>query len=237
MTETVPESTAAPAVPPAPPQQKTRGARPAPGQAAAGVRRRKPPRQQGPLRAPHPLLDRLAELYPQLFGAQFRPLKIGVFQDLLARHAEEIKKEELKVALGLHTRSTRYLESVAAGQMRHDLEGTPVEPLAPEHVHHAVMEVFRRRQQRSRQDLKPWLLARLVEAIEASGLAREDYLARIHTSDEFALEGLQYAFAELAERAAKREALLTAYRASGRSVEEFAEMYGLDVATVRKAVG
>jgi hypothetical protein len=98
------------------------------------------------------------------------------------------------------------------------------------------MEVFRRRQQRSRQDLKPWLLERLVEAIEASGLTREDYLARIHTSDAFALEGLQYAFAEIAERAAKREALLRAYRSSGRSVAEFAEMYGLQAAVVEQAL-
>jgi len=239
MTESVPESTAAPAAPPA--AAAAPAVRPprARGATAGGPRRRnsnKPAGPRPPAKAPHPLLDRLAELYPQLFGAHFRPLKIGVFQDLMARHGEEFKKEELKVALGLHTRSTRYLESAAANEMRCDLEGQPVEPLAPEHVHHAIMEVFRRRQQRSRQDLKPWLLERLVEAIEASGLARDDYMARIHTSDAFALEGLQHAFAEVAERAAKREALLRAYRASGRGVAEFAEMYGLQAAVVEQAL-
>jgi ProP effector len=232
MTPSVPEETpAAPAAPAAAPSspastQRPRGARP---------RGRKPPSAQA-ARAPHPLLDRLAEFYPHLFGAQFRPLKIGVFQDLVARHPDDLPKDELKVALGFHTRSTRYLESVAAGQARHDLEGAETEPLAPEHVHHAIMEVFRRRQARSRENLKPWLLDRLVAAIDASGLSQGEYLERIHTSEPFALEALDRAFAEIAERAAKREALQRAYQASGRSVEEFAEMYGLDVATVQAAV-
>lgn len=204
--------------------------------AKAKARPRRPARPSRPLRAPHPLLDRLAELYPQLFGAQFRPLKIGVFQDLVARHPEALPKDELKIALGLHTRSTRYLECVAAGQPRHDLEGQPTEPLAPEHVHHAIMEVFKRRQQRSQQDLKPWLLDRLVQAIDASGLERDAYLERVRTGDPLALEMLQQAFGEIAARAAKREALRRAYEASGRSVAEFADMYGLDVATVEAAV-
>jgi len=241
MTPSVPEET--PAIPAtsatAPEVQRPPAANP--GTRGARPRGRKPSPGAGPgrgpaPRAPHPLLDKLAELYPQLFGAQFRPLKIGVFQDLVARHPQDLPKDELKVALGLHTRSTRYLESVASGQARHDLEGAATEPLAPEHVHHAIMEVFRRRQARSRQDLKPWLLDRLVAAIDASGLARDAYLERIRTSDPFALEALQHAFAEIAERAAKREALQRAYQASGRSVEEFAEMYGLDVAAVRQAV-
>jgi ProP effector len=98
------------------------------------------------------------------------------------------------------------------------------------------MEVFRRRQARSRQDLEPWLLDRLVTAIDASGLPQAEYLERVRTSDPFALEALQHAFAQIAERAARREALQRAFQASGRSIAEFAEMYGLDVATVETAL-
>ena len=94
------------------------------------------------------MLEKLFQLYPKLFGARFLPLKLGVFQELMALHPDEFKKEDLKVALGLHARSTRYLESVASGAKRHDLNGVPVEDVAPEHVHHAIMEVFRRRQAR-----------------------------------------------------------------------------------------
>ena len=115
----------------------------------------------------HPALQKLFELYPQMFGAQFLPLKLGVYQDLLALHPEEFKREDLKIALGLHARSMRYLESVATGQPRHDLKGLPVEPVAPEHVHHAIMEVFRRRQARSNEDLRPYVRVQLMRAIAA----------------------------------------------------------------------
>lgn len=185
---------------------------------------------------PRPVLERLFELYPQLFGAHFRPLKLGIFQDLMALHADEFSKDDLKAALGFHARSTRYLESVAAGEKRHDLKGEPVDDVAPEHIHHAIMEVFRRRQTRSKQDLRPWLRDRLVQAIEASGLGREAYAERVRTQDPAALAALDEAFAELASRAARHEALLRAYRGSGRSVEEFADMYGLAPESVREAL-
>src|SRR5262245_39235108 len=114
----------------------SRGAR---GQAAA----RKAPRQV------HPLLQKLFELYPRLFGARFLPLKLGVFEAPGAAHPEALPAAELKVALGLHTRSTRYIEAMASGLARHDLQGKPVEPVAPEHVHYAVMELHRRRSGRA----------------------------------------------------------------------------------------
>jgi ProP effector len=196
----------------------------------------KPKTPRAPRQA-HQVLERLFQLYPKMFGARFLPLKLGVFQELMALHPEDFKKEDLKVALGLHARSTRYLESVAAGNKRHDLNGVPVEDVAPEHVHHAIMEVFRRRQARSKEDLRPWLRSRLVQAIQASGFTREDYIARVHAQDELSVSVLAEAFAELGEQAARREALRRAFQASGRSVEEFAEMYGMDPATVRLSLG
>jgi sRNA-binding protein len=182
------------------------------------------------------VLERLFQLYPKMFGARFLPLKLGVYQELLALHPDEFKKEDLKVALGVHARSTRYLESVAAGHKRHDLNGNPVEDVAPEHVHHAIMEVFRRRQARSKEDLRPWVRSRLVQAIEASGLSREDYTERVNARDELSVAVLHEAFAELAEQAARREALRRAFEASGKSMAEFAEMYGMDPAVVKKTL-
>lgn len=193
-----------------------------------------PPQQR--TREVHPVLEKLFELYPKMFGARFLPLKLGAFQDLMAENPEVFKKDELKVALGLHARSTRYLECVAAGLPRHNLQGEPVEPVAPEHVHHAIMEVFRRRQARSKEDLRPKVRAQLVAAIEASGLSREAYAERIRTQDENATALLDEAFAEIAVRAAKREALVRAFEASGKTVEQFAEMYGMAPADVAQAV-
>ncbi|VWX58644.1 Prop effector [Burkholderiales bacterium 8X] len=181
------------------------------------------------------VLERLFELHPKMFGARFLPLKLGAFQDILALHPDEFKREDLKIALGLHARSTRYLEAVASGHQRHDLDGNPVEPVAPEHVHHAIIEVFRRRQARSQADLRPQLKARLIEAIESSGLGREDYtLMAARMQDEVANAVLDEAFAEIGARTARREALRRAFEASGKSIEAFAEMYGMDLREVRR---
>lgn len=214
---------------------------PAPTAAKKGDRDRQNTQHKGDKgaqrpRKVNPVLEKLFELYPKMFGARFLPLKLGVYQDLLALHPDEFKKEDLKIALGLHARSTRYLEAVATGEKRHDLNGVPVEPVAPEHVHHAILEVFKRRQARTEEDLRPKLRARLVEAVEASGLTREEYMLTVRTNDETSNAVLDEAFAEVGARTAKREALLRAFEASGRTVAEFAEMYGMDPAEVGRTL-
>ena len=179
----------------------------------------------------HPALEQLAGLYPHLFGAVFRPLKRGIFQDLLAAHPDAFEREALKVALGIHTRSTRYLQTVAAGEQRHDLQGQPLEAMAPEHVHHALLEVYRRRKNqkgRPTEDLLPKLRNRMMAAFEASGLTREAYTELVMGRDDAANAILEEAFAEWAARNAKAEALLRAFEASGSTLEQFADMYGMD---------
>ena len=177
------------------------------------------------------VLEQLALLYPQLFGAHFLPLKRGIFQDLLQAHPDVLQSETLKSALAFHTRSTRYLVAVASGLARHDLQAHSVEAMAPEHVHHAVLEVFRRRQGRSTDDLRPKLRERIVHAYEASGLSRADYTALVFGRDELANAVLEEALNEAEARAAKDEALLRAFETSGQSPEAFADMYGLSPRT------
>ena len=195
-----------------------------------------PARAKTPARPVNPALERLFELYPRLFGAHFLPLKLGVFQELLARHPDDFKKDDLKLAMGQHARSTRYLESVAAGQARHDLDGNVVEAVAPEHVHHALLEIFRRRQARTPEDLRPRLRVRLMEAIETSGLSREAYADLMRVQDEATNALLDEAVAELGLEAAKRDALVRTFEASGKTVAEFSDMYGLDAAEVTSVV-
>ena len=190
-------------------------------------------------RAPRPIpptLEKLAELYPQLFGAVFLPLKRGIFQDLQAAHPDLFEREALKLALGIHTRSTRYLQCVAAGQPRHDLQGQPVEDMAPEHVHHALLEVFRRRKPRDGEDLQATLRRRIAQAFETSGLTREAYDALVRGRDDKANALLDEAFAEVAERDAKAEALARAFEASGATPEQFADMYGMDRRAVTQSL-
>jgi sRNA-binding protein len=190
---------------------------------------RKPAARKAP-RPVHPLLHKLFELYPRLFGARFLPLKIGIFQDLVAAHPDALPAADLKVALGLHTRSTRYIEAVASGLPRHDLQGQPVEPVAPEHVHHAILELYRRRSGKAPESARERAVAQLAAAVEASGLGREAYRERFTSSDDNVHAMLEEALSQVAQRSARREALQNAFQASGKTVPEFAEMYGLDPA-------
>ena len=193
------------------------------------------PKQHAP-RQVSPVLEKLFELYPKLFGARFLPLKLGIFHDLMARHPDAFKKDELKLAMGQHARSTRYLECVAAGLARHDLDGVAVEPVAPEHVHHAILEVFRRRQARSKDDLRPRLRMLLKQAIENSGLALDDYAALVRVQDEPTNALLDDAMTELKAESAKREALMVTFTASGKTEAEFADMYGMDFKLVSRVL-
>jgi sRNA-binding protein len=191
-----------------------------------------------PARLPtiQPVLEKLFELYPHLFGAEFLPLKLGIFQELLAAHPEHFQRDALKAALGVHTRSTRYLQSVAAGKLRHDLAGKAVESVAPEHVCLALLELFRRKQGRTPDDLQPKFRARLVRAFEASGLAPQEYRARVVTGDARANALLEEALAEYGQQRARQEALCRALESSGKTPAEFAEMYGLDARDVAAAL-
>lgn len=202
---------------------------PAPTRAPAP--RRKPARQI------HPLLHKLYELYPRLFGSRFLPLKLGVFQELVAAHPEALPAAELKVALGLHTRSTRYIEAVASGLPRHDLQGQPVEPVAPEHVHHAILELYRRHSGKTPEQARERAVRQFAAAIEASGLGRDGYRERFNSPDDDVHAILEEALSLVAQKNARREAVQNAFKASGKTVAEFAEMYGLDEVEAKRLLG
>jgi sRNA-binding protein len=210
-------------------------AAPAPEPASASAPARKPSgggRIQGAL----PTLEKLAVLYPALFGAVFLPLKRGIFQELLAAHPESFERDTLKTALSVHTRSTRYLNAVASGMARHDLQGEVVEAMAAEHVHQSIMEVFRRRKPKPGEDLDAKLLQRIGQAFVASKLSREDYTSLMLGKDDAANAALEDALAEAAELDAKAEATRRAFSASGQTQEAFADMYGLHPKAVAEAL-
>jgi ProP effector len=203
---------------------------PAPAEARPQPQRKRggPPGRNGPpARTVHPLLEQLAELHPALFGARFRPLKLGTFHDIMERHPGVFEPAALKEALGQHTRSTRYLESLARGDQRHDLDGQAVAPLALDHHHHALAELFKRRQARSKEDLQPALRARVRELFVQSGLDRAGYAAAAKVQPEALDALLDMADQDQAAEIARREALLRAFELGGLSEAVFADQYGL----------
>ncbi|ANJ91495.1 RNA chaperone ProQ [Serratia plymuthica] len=87
----------------------------------------------------------LAERFPLCFSAEgeARPLKIGIFQDLVERvqGEESLSKTQLRSALRLYTSSWRYLYGVKVGAQRVDLDGNPCGELEQQHVDHARQQL------------------------------------------------------------------------------------------------
>ena len=73
----------------------------------------------------HEGIPQLAELYPSCFRQPRQPLKIGIHNDIVARHPE-LRPSLITRALKTYTRSLGYLETLTAGAARIDLEGNPV---------------------------------------------------------------------------------------------------------------
>ncbi len=104
----------------------------------------------------------LAERFPLCFTAEgeARPLKIGIFADLVARIQGEdsLSKTQLRSALRLYTSSWRYLYGIKLGAQRVDLDGNPCGELEAQHVEHARKQLeeakARVQQQRAAQQAK-----------------------------------------------------------------------------------
>ncbi|SQI40586.1 ProP effector [Leminorella richardii] len=83
----------------------------------------------------------LAETFPRCFTleGEARPLKIGIFQDVITRLPEEtlFSKTQLRTALRLYTSSWRYLHGLKADAQRVDLDGSDCGALEAQHVEHA----------------------------------------------------------------------------------------------------
>jgi len=103
----------------------------------------------------------------------YAPLAIGIDKQLLARRPE-LERKVLRVALGLHTNSLRYLKSMEKATHRFDLDGNAGEEVTEEHRKHAsetLRERFRKdaerrkaqREAEARERQRTEKLSQLVE--------------------------------------------------------------------------
>jgi hypothetical protein len=89
---------------------------------------------------------------------------------------------------------------------------------------------------RQKADLRPQVVQQIIAAVDASGLSRQDYEIRVQTTDPRALELLGAALDAVDQTRARQVATARAFEASGKSLQEFADMYGLDAADVQRAI-
>lgn len=91
--------------------------------------------------APHPVQAARAMLKKlQQDFAVFRdclPLAIGIDKQLIAQQAD-LPRKVLRIALGQHTNSLRYLKSLEKSTHRFNLDGQAAEALTDEHRKHAA---------------------------------------------------------------------------------------------------
>ncbi|MGB1296841.1 MAG: RNA chaperone ProQ [Psychrobium sp.] len=88
------------------------------------------------------IIAMLAETFPACFSVkgEAKPLKIGLFQELSERLAddERVSKTQLRGAIRHYTTSWRYLRCIKAGAKRVDLDGVEGDELEQEHIDHAA---------------------------------------------------------------------------------------------------
>ena len=98
----------------------------------------------------------------------YSPLAIGIDKQLLARRSE-IDRKTLRVALGIHTHSLRYLKVMEKATHRIDLDGNTGDEVTPEHRSHAseiLRERFKKDAERRRAQREAETAARQAEAAE-----------------------------------------------------------------------
>ena len=68
---------------------------------------------------------------------EFKPLSIGIDKQLLEQDGG-IGRKALRLMLGIHTHSFRYLKAMATADRRFNLDGSPASEVSEEHRRHAA---------------------------------------------------------------------------------------------------
>lgn len=91
-------------------------------------------------------LQHFSKLSPKCFGAEPKPLAIGLHNSLIKNEdkkpeTERISKTAIRKFLGQYTRSIAYKEHLKAGSPRINLQGKEVDKVSPEHAEFARQSV------------------------------------------------------------------------------------------------
>ena len=87
------------------------------------------------------IINYLTEKFPECFSVkgQVKPLKVGIFQDLSEKLADDetVSKTRLRQALRHYTSSWRYLKAIKVGTSRVDIDGKNVAKIDEEQANYA----------------------------------------------------------------------------------------------------
>lgn len=131
---------------------------------------------ENPVQNARALLKTLQEKFSVF--RDYSPLAIGVDKQLLAR-LSDIDRKTLRIALGMHTHSLRYLKVMEKATHRIDLDGQAGEEVTADHRNHAsevLRERFKKDAERRRAQREAEALARQAETAERQ---RSEKLSRL----------------------------------------------------------
>ncbi|MBN8514699.1 MAG: ProP effector [Candidatus Accumulibacter regalis] len=124
-----------------------------------------PPDKPLPAQNARQLLKDLQERFPVFRDCQ--PLAIGIDKQLMAR-LPGLERKSLRIALGIHTHSLRYLKASEKAPGRVDLDGQPAGEITPEQRLHASELV----KERLRKQAEQRKMQRQAEAQERQHAAK-----------------------------------------------------------------
>jgi ProP effector len=103
------------------------------------------------------VLFALEKAFPQCFSvreSRRRPLKVGIFHDIVAEIGDAISHKELSGALRFYTAAWSYQRKLKVGRTRIDLNGKPAGYVSSDEAFHAhvLLECQREREERKKKE-------------------------------------------------------------------------------------
>ena len=129
-----------------------------------------------PIQAARALLKEFQQTFPVFRDCL--PLIIGIDKHLLERQPD-LHRKTLRIALGQHTNSLRYLKTVEKASYRFDLDGKPAEELTDEHRKHAATVLRERFKKEADQRKAHRLATEAAKAAEDAELLRTEKLNQL----------------------------------------------------------
>ena len=121
-----------------------------------------------PAQSARALLKQLQETFSVF--RDYSPLAIGIDKQILAKQTG-IDRKLLRIALGMHTNSLRYLKVMEKAAHRLDIDGQTVAEVAEEHRKHAS-ETLRERSKKDAERKKAQREAEAQEKLHAQKLSQ-----------------------------------------------------------------
>ena len=163
---------------------------------------------------PAAALQQLKALFPALFDAAPKPLKLRIQADIQERAPGQFSKQLLSAVLRRYTGGTAYLIALSKATERFDLDGQPAGELSAEHREAAVAELTRRRgiaeERRALEQQQRRNRAGLLHDFQITTLTRANFCALKGVAEE-ELDGLL----EIAKKEAEEDRIRRASQPQG----------------------